>query len=68
MLKASYYRLKQTNDDIGLVAIRNIKLNKNPFKRSFRTILNEEFVILDENDIKEFNDELKKLLKASFIK
>lgn len=66
MLKPSYYRLKQTDDDVGLVAIRNIKSNKNPFKRSFRTILNEEFVILDENDIKEFNDELKKLLKKLF--
>lgn len=66
MLKHVYYRLKQTKNDIGLIAIRNIRLNKNPFKRSFRTILNEDFVILNEDDIKGLNNELKELLKKLF--
>lgn len=66
MLKPVYYRLKQTDSNIGLVAIRNIPYNKNPFKRSFRTILNDDFVIINDNDIKELNDELKNLLRRLF--
>lgn len=63
ILKNTYYRLKQINDDIGLVAIRNISENINPFKNCYNIILRDQYVKLTNNDIKDLDDEVKKLLK-----
>jgi hypothetical protein len=66
-LNNTFYRLKQTDDNnIGLVAIIDIQVGINPFKYCFKNIFKDYYVKLDNNDIKDLNNEIKSLLNKLY--
>ena len=62
-----YCRLKVfDNDRIGMVAIKNIPININPFEFTSNNCLYDEFISLNDSDINTLDENVKQLIKVFY--